>query len=116
MGQERQRGKEDIERDIRADARERIETGRNQEQVNMNSTIAVETQNDVVRFAARELARYLQAATGRKVAVGGLTDGALFRLGLVEGSEKTDTIVIKPEGAGYFIGGSNPRSVLFAVY
>lgn len=76
------------------------------------------TSHTVLRFAARELARYLGKATGAKVPiVRKPVDGAaVLRLEVLSSGDDDDRIVIAPEGAGYRLVGSNPRSVLFAVY
>jgi hypothetical protein len=81
----------------------------------------------VLRFAARELARYLSRATGWRISSAGRADQpALFRLGVCSDlgiqpprklSIDDDWICIRPaEGGGYLLSGSNPRGVLFAVY
>jgi len=82
----------------------------------------------VLRFAAKELAQHLKLATG--VAVPIVADGkagtrALFRLGLCEhlGIERPadlgaddDWVCVQAQDKTGVLTGSNPRSVLFAVY
>jgi len=86
--------------------------------------------NAVARFAAEELARYLERMTGAEHSVttvdlptleegiylGTLEDLAGLHVQFCEGSEIDDTIVLKSVGKKLFITGSNPRSVLFATY
>ena len=89
----------------------------------------VAARSDVtVRFAASELARYLRRATHKRFAV---RSGARspqvadFTVGLATDlnakpprrvSATDDWILIRPSGKGVMLGGSNARSVLFAVY
>jgi hypothetical protein len=89
--------------------------------------ICIRGDDPAVRFAARELARYLKRATGRRIGLLGARDSkaAVFRLGICEdvgiarpkGLEaEDDWLRIQPDGAGYILTGANGRSVLFAVY
>jgi len=91
-------------------------------------TIAYEGTHPAVAFAARELAKYLKKASVGSCTVsrrGDAAAGADFLLGTCEDLALTrrkgvtaqdDWILIKPCGKSYLISGSNPRSVLFAVY
>lgn len=84
----------------------------------MQNKICILKSEPAIAFAARELARYLRAMTGgtfRIVSGDGHPDSS-FILGLTGQDPAADTIRIRPRGNGCFIGGSNPRSVLFAVY
>jgi hypothetical protein len=82
--------------------------------------ILVTDRDPVIRFAAHELGRYLRRATGTRipiVAAGSEPRGAVaLRLGLIGPVAGDDRIRIVPHGRGYRLAGSNPRSVLFAVY
>ena len=95
----------------------------------MAHTICVVGRHQTVRFAGRELARYLRLATGRAIPVRNVRrpDGrsATFTLGVCDEvgvrrprhvSGDDDWLRIQPNGRGYVLTGSNPRSVLFAVY
>ena len=86
----------------------------------MKTVICITDPHPVIRFAARELARYLRKATGEVVPIvkepGTVTDAAVLRLGLLDPAADDDRIRIEPEGQGYWLGGANLRSVLFAVY
>jgi len=95
----------------------------------VSMTIDVCSRQEPVRFAARELARYLRRATRRPVRVthGGRQGaaGPVLRLGVGDDvgvappaaiTPDDDWISIRPQRAGYLITGSNPRSVLFAAY
>lgn len=101
-----------------------------------NTVILARGSEPAVQFAARELSRYLKKATGLRIPVarcigdngktGSLGQGQpLFTLGVCDRvgvkrpagvSDADDWISIQPRGAGYILTGSNPRSVLFAVY
>lgn len=82
--------------------------------------IAVEGNHPTLRFAAQELARYLRLATGRSLPIVPAAQSpdraVLLRLVQDTPASEADRIAIDPEGAGYRIRGSNPRSVLFAAY
>ena len=92
----------------------------------MNCTICVDSSQPVLRFAAGELGRYLGLATGAHpgVATTTPTNGTpCLTLTVLTGpplpedaDAEDDWIVIKPAANGYVLGGSNPRSVLIAVY
>ena len=81
-----------------------------------------------VRFAASELARYLRRGAGKRFAVRSRSRAAQaadFAVGLAtdlnlkpprRASATDDWILIRPSGKGMMLSGSNPRSVLFAVY
>jgi hypothetical protein len=94
-----------------------------------NTVITVLGRHETLGFAGRELSRYLRKATGRPlpvVAAGRVPPGArVLRVGLCPDlglptprglASDDDYISIAPRDGGYCIGGSNPRSVLFAVY
>jgi len=86
--------------------------------------------NSVVRFAAEDLARYIEKITGAKHSVtaadvrateegiylGTVDDLEGLHIQTCERSELEDMIVLKTVGKKLFITGSNPRSVLFAAY
>ena len=90
--------------------------------------ILVASADPTIRFAGRELARYLRRATGRSFSVrsGSAPTDADFLLGLPADLKNVrprahlgpqdDWILIRPVGKGVILSGSNPRSVLFAVY
>jgi hypothetical protein len=87
--------------------------------------ISIHGNDRTVHFAARELSRYLGNATGRTLPIQRDAADATFTLGVagdlgVKVPAKVrpgdDWIAIRPAAAGYTITGSNPRSVLFAVY
>jgi len=89
----------------------------------MSEAIEVRGEHPALGFAARELSRYLELATGQELE--GAADGPLFTLTVADASDpelpaglgpEDDWMLIRPEGAGYLISGSNPRSVLFAAY
>jgi hypothetical protein len=89
----------------------------------MKTVICASDPHAVIQFAARELARYLRRATGAAIpivkAAAPAANAAALRLGLcraAEGNAFDDRIRIEPEGRGNRLEGSNPRSVLFAVY
>lgn len=82
-----------------------------------------------LHFAAAELARHLRLATGKTLPI--VSDRrsrryeAAFRLSICDDvlcehprnlSPEDDYICVRPERNGYSLCGSNPRSVLFAVY
>lgn len=80
-----------------------------------------------VRFAAEELARYLRKATraSGRCAASSRSGTVRFTLGVCSalGMEPPksvapgdDWVCIRPQEDGYILSGSNPRSVLFAVY
>jgi hypothetical protein len=102
-----------------------------------NHLIRVSGKEPAVRFAAKELARHLQLATGSPVATettkargaatpqGGALTASVFRVGVCHDlgiappadlGAHEDWIIIRPEAGGYLLTGSNPRSALFAVY
>src|SRR4051812_27320694 len=94
-----------------------------------NQTIRVAGKDAAVRFAAKELARHLELATGEKFSIAqekaGAAAGGGFRLGVCHDlgieaptdlNEGEDWIAIRRENDGVILTGSNPRSVLFAVY
>jgi len=89
----------------------------------MSTSIHVRGEHETLSFAARELARYLGQATGSAVQIGG--SSPTFTLQVSDGTEAglppefgpgDDWIIIQPQGEGYLLSGSNPRSTLFAVY
>ena len=84
------------------------------------TVICVSEPHPTIRFAARELARYLSRATGQQIPIipsfTAPSDVAALRLNLLEPASDDDRIRITPEDRGYRLEGSNPRSVLFAVY
>ncbi|MHB9108918.1 MAG: DUF4838 domain-containing protein [Armatimonadota bacterium] len=84
----------------------------------MNTVICISDPHPVIRFAARELARYLRKATGEPVLIVKKpgAGSAVLRLGLLDAVADDDRILIEPEGDGYRLSGANPRSVLFAAY
>jgi len=76
-------------------------------------------EHPAIQYAAEELARCLSAG-GLNAMVGETGD---FRLGLMGsfaevevGSEDMDEIAVETDSKGGMLAGSNPRSVLFAVY
>ncbi len=82
-------------------------------------TISTCDEHPAIDYAAEELARCLKGA-GLTVTFGGEGD---FRLGLLgsfaeldDGEEDGDEIVVESTEKGGILAGSNPRSVLFAVY
>ena len=85
----------------------------------MKTVIRMIDRHPVVRFAARELARYLRRATGKPVPIittsGAPPRATVLSLGLFGAESDADHVRIEPEGRGYRLTGSNPRSVLFAV-
>ncbi|HOJ39805.1 MAG TPA: DUF4838 domain-containing protein, partial [bacterium] len=74
----------------------------------------------VVKFAAEELKKYLKKASGQDLdlipAVRSDTRHGLHLFLAKKRSEFEDEIIIQSEKNGLFLSGSNPRSVLFAVY
>jgi len=94
----------------------------------MQSVISISGKDPVVRFAAQELARHLKLATGTALplvaAKRAATKKVAFRLGVCDDLNIAapddlgdgDWICLRPEGDGIILTGSNPRSVLFAVY
>ena len=89
----------------------------------MDEPIKVRGKHQTLEFAASDLSRYLSLATGKKLSTGGKSPA--FTLAVVNESEpglpagfgaEDDWVVIRPQGRGYLLAGSNPRSVLFAVY
>jgi hypothetical protein len=86
----------------------------------MRTVISVTDPHPTIRFAARELARYLRCATGTPVPIvagrEATSNAIVLRLGLLGPTSEDDRIRIVPEGRGYRLEGTNPRSVLFAVY
>lgn len=86
----------------------------------MPAVILLSDRHLVLRFAARELSRYLRRATGEPLPIQPASSApagiAALRLGLLGAEMEVDRIVIAPEGSGYRLAGTNPRSVLFAVY
>ena len=86
----------------------------------MKTVIRMTERHPVIRFAAHELARYLRRATGDGVPIvtasGAAPRAAVLRLGLFGAESDADHVRIEPEGRGYRLTGSNPRSVLFAAY
>jgi hypothetical protein len=101
---------------------------------NSSQQIAVIGNDPVVRFAAKELQRYLRLATGKSLPVRSAkaTDaaGPGFVLGMLcdfreapaqEPGDLNDHVRVTPliknkKLSGYKLSGVNPRSVLFAVY
>ncbi|MCE9589646.1 MAG: DUF4838 domain-containing protein [Planctomycetes bacterium] len=91
----------------------------------MKTTLHIASDDPTVRFAARELSRHLRMATGKALPATRDAAAATFRLGVCEDvgvarprdvTADNDWVRIKPAGGGYVLTGSNPRSVLFAVY
>lgn len=96
----------------------------------MKTTIQIVTDHPTVRFAAKELSHHLRLATGKSATLlRGLGEpgraGVTFTLGVCEDAgigrprgvaDDNDWVRIKPVEGGYVLTGSNPRSVLFAVY
>jgi len=94
----------------------------------MATAIVIHGRHRTLTFAARELAKYLGKATRKTVAVSRETPkrrGELFRIGLCEqlklkppaaARSGADWICVKRCEGGYILTGSNPRSVLYAVY
>lgn len=91
----------------------------------MSIAIHLATDQPTVRFAAQELARYLEAATDETVRLDDTAADAAFRVGLAKDVGvsvpatvgKDDWIHVRGSSAkGYTLSGANPRSVLFAVY
>jgi hypothetical protein len=89
----------------------------------MSDPIRVNGKHQTLEFAASELSRYLSLATGKALTAS--KGPALFTLAVADASEQAlpadfspedDWIIIRPQGKGYLLAGSNPRSVLFAVY
>jgi len=94
-----------------------------------NAAICVRGSHRTLGFAASELARYLKRATGKRFAVVRTERvarvDAAFVLGVCEDvgvarparlPADDDWLCIQPHRNGYVLTGSNPRSVLFAVY
>lgn len=93
-------------------------------------TIVVAGEHPTVRFAAAELARYLGRATGARYAVasgvgraGGIRVGTAAELGgeaaaipAVEDPRADDAVLVAVERGVGLVAGTNPRSVLLAVY
>ncbi|HVF11262.1 MAG TPA: hypothetical protein VNA16_10685, partial [Abditibacteriaceae bacterium] len=94
----------------------------------MQTIISISGKHPALRFAAQELARHLKLATGATVpVVAASRAGAAkvaFRLGVCDDLNIAapadlgdgDWICLRPDGDGMILSGSNPRSVLFAVY
>ncbi|WP_428939391.1 hypothetical protein [Fontivita pretiosa] len=95
----------------------------------MNNSIICVGTHRTVHFAATELARHLQLATGRpwSVVKGSDTSAAPFRVGVCEDLNiarprdlkgDQDWVLVRQfdSSPGYVLSGSNPRSVLMAVY
>jgi len=79
---------------------------------NSKVKITAKTKNPAVIFAGRELKRYLKLAGIQIVR----KDCDIELILECSESSENDRILIKPFQNGYLISGSNPRSVLFAVY
>jgi len=94
----------------------------------MRSTISVAGSHPTLRFAARELAKHLKLATGQTWPVVSAkraeTSSVAFQMGLCADLNilapadlgDDDWIYVRPDKGGTILSGSNPRSVLFAVY
>jgi len=95
----------------------------------MQAQILVSGRHQTIRFAARELARHLAWATGRRVPVvnedRGQAGTPALRVGLCRAFDiappasvggDDDWICLRGGKQGVVLCGSNPRSVLFAVY
>ncbi|MCC7191886.1 MAG: hypothetical protein IT444_03795 [Phycisphaeraceae bacterium] len=88
--------------------------------------IRIHGNDRTLKFAASELARYLKKATGKSLRRSHSDDKATFTIGLaadlgiktpkLSSPPGDDWITIRPTATGYVLAGSNPRSVLFAVY
>lgn len=81
--------------------------------------INIQENHPTIRFAAKELSRYLNLA-GIKTKI--LLERSKAQKNknqislCIDRPSETDHILIKPDKNGYIISGSNPRSVLFASY
>ena len=94
----------------------------------VDDQVVIHGDHVAVRFAARELSRYLGRATGHALPVrrsGRNPEASGFHLGVCDDlgvarpagiGRDDDWICIKARAGGLLITGSNPRSVLFAVY
>lgn len=94
----------------------------------MATTIVIYGKHPTLTFAAKELAKYLGKAARSTIEVSRETakrKGEVLKIGLCEefklkppASAKNgdDWICVKRCRGGYILSGSNPRSVLFAVY
>jgi len=95
----------------------------------MEAAINVVRKNRTLEFAAEELSRYLQLSTGRKIptfnincvneSTHGFILGLCHDLGVdcpAKANLEKDCICIKRSQNHYLLGGSNPRSVLYATY
>lgn len=93
-----------------------------------SSAIEFIGEHPVLRYAAQELSRHLKLATGEAIPVvrtGKAGTKAMFRIGLAADvgiepptdlGEDEDWICLQTQGKAGVLCGSNPRSVLFAVY
>jgi len=72
-----------------------------------NISVIKKKKHPTIDFAASQIKKYLKKA--------GLTQCIQIILD-IENQSNEDTISIQPHNSGYFITGSNPRSVLFGVY
>ena len=94
----------------------------------MAATIVIHGRHRTLTFAAKELARYLGQATRKSVTIARAAPrrkGEVFKIGLgaefglkppKSARDDADWICVKRCTGGYILTGSNPRSVLFAVY
>lgn len=86
-------------------------------------------QNETIYYAAQELCKYLSVMSGNKESIAinkncirddglqlGLSEDFGIEIAGVMNSEKDDAIYVNVRNSKGIIAGSNPRSVLFAVY
>ena len=85
-------------------------------------SVSTKSKDEVIGFAAEELKKYLFSVTGEEVIIGegGFTLALMGEIGLdtsdVEDPSLDDIIYIDTTERGGIIAGSNPHSVLIAVY
>jgi len=93
----------------------------------MKTVVQVVGNHETVRFAATEFSRYMRRATGKPMWSARATSprSVTFTIGICEDvgvprpqsvTPDDDWICIEPRDRGYVLTGSNPRSVLYAVY